>query len=67
LIDIMAHLKTQSSAQLEYTNQVVWLVKFVLLMPATNAVLEWIASALRKIKDYLRMYMHLWDKHAWIT
>ena len=56
-IDIVAHFKSQSSAQLEYISQVVRLVKFVLLMPATNAVSERSASALRKIKNYLRTSM----------
>ena len=33
------------------------LVKFVLLMPAANFVSEWSASALRRIKTYLRSTM----------
>ncbi len=42
------------SSQVLYLNQVALVIKFVLLMPATNAVSERSASALRRIKTYLR-------------
>ena len=55
--DVHAHFSSLSSAQLALMPQVVLLVKFVLLMPATNAVSERSASAMRRIKTYLRSTM----------
>ena len=55
--DVHAHFSSLSSAQLALMPQVVLLVKFVLLMPATNVVSERSASAMRRIKTYLRSTM----------
>ena len=55
--DIHAHFTSLSPAQLALMPQVVLVVKFVLLMPATNAVSERSASAMRRIKTYLRSTM----------
>lgn len=53
--DVHKHLK---SSQLSLIlSQVAKLVKLVLLMPATNAVSEQSASAMRRIKTYLRSSM----------
>ena len=55
--DIHRHLKLLSSSQLGLISQVAKLAKLVLLMPATNAVSEQRASAMRRIKTYLRSSM----------
>ena len=55
--DVHAHFTSLSSAQLSLMSQVVLLVKLVLLMPATIAVSERSASAMRRIKTYLRSTM----------
>ena len=55
--DIHRHFQSMPSSQVLYLNQVALLVKFVLLMPATNAVSERSASAVRRIKTYLRTTM----------
>ena len=43
--------------QLCLVSQVTFLVKLILLMPATNAVSERSASAMRHVKTYLRSTM----------
>ncbi len=55
--DICNHLRSLSPSQLAFVSQVALLVKLVLLMPATNAVSERSASAMRRIKTYLRTSM----------
>ena len=56
-LDVLSHLKSLSASQLTYIQQVVNLAQLVLLMPATNAVSERSASAMRRIKTYLRTSM----------
>ena len=55
--DIHKHFQSLPSSQVLLLNQVALLVKFILLMPATNAVSERSASAMRRIKTYLRSTM----------
>ena len=55
--DVLKHLKSLSPAQRNLIPQVIQLAKLVLLMPATNAVSERSASAMRRIKTYLRTSM----------
>ena len=55
--DIHSHMKSPSSPQQALISQVVCLLKFVLFMPATNAVSERSASAICRIKTYLRTSM----------
>ena len=50
-------MKSMSSPQQALISQVVRLLKFVLLMPATNAVSERSASAMCQIKTYLTTSM----------
>ena len=50
-------LRNVTSALHRLISQVMLLVKFVLLMPATNAVSKRSASAMRHIKAYLRSTM----------
>ena len=52
--DIHKHFQSLPASQLSFMSQVTRLIKFILLMAATNAVSEWSASATRKIKTYLR-------------
>ena len=55
--DVHKHFKFLNPSQLSFITQVVKVVKFVLLMPATNAVSERSASAVRRLKTYLRSTM----------
>ena len=55
--DIHKHFKILDHNQHLLMPQVVKVVKLVLLMPATNAVSERSASAMRRIKTYLRSTM----------
>ena len=55
--DIYKHLRGLSLSHHALVSQVMRLVKFVLLMPATNAMSERSASAMRRIKTYLRTSM----------
>ena len=55
--DIHKHVQCLSSAQQILISQMVKLVMFVLLMPATNAVSERTASAMHRLKTYLRTSM----------
>lgn len=55
--DIHRHFQSMSSSQVVYLNQVALVIKFVLLMPATNAVSQRSASAVQRIKTYLRTTM----------
>ena len=52
--NIHKHFQNLLQSQVALLSQVSLLVKFVLLMPATNAVSERSASAMRRIKTYLR-------------
>ena len=54
--DIHQHFQSLPHSQILLLSQVA-LVTFVLLMPATNAVSERSASAMRRIKSYLRTTM----------
>ena len=53
--DIHKHFCALSSPQVLLLPEAATLIKFVLLMPATNAVSERSASALQRIKTYLRL------------
>ena len=55
--DICKHIKTLPTSHHVLISQVVHLVKLILLMPATNAMSERSASAMRRIKTYLRTTM----------
>ena len=55
--DVHEHFKSLNPGQLSFIAQVVKVVKLVLLMPATNAVSERSASAVRRLKTYLRSTM----------
>ena len=55
--DIHRHFKELSSSEIMLVSEVAKILKFVLLMPAMNAVSEWSASAMRRIKNYLRSTM----------
>lgn len=56
-LDICKHVKALSPSHRVLISQVIRLVKLVLLMPATNAISERSASAMRRIKTYLRASM----------
>ena len=51
--DIHQHFKSLPDSQIRYLNQVVLVVKFILLMPSTNAISERSISAVCRIKNYL--------------
>ena len=51
--DIHQHFKSLSTMQLSLVSQVTFLVKLILLMPATNTVSEHSASAMCHVKTYL--------------
>ena len=55
--DIVQHVCTLSLGMRMSITQVCTLVRLLLVMPATNAVGERSASALRKVKTYLRTTM----------
>ena len=55
--DIHKCFQSLPPAQLSLLSQVSLLVKLIALMPATNAVSERSASALRRVKTYLRSSM----------
>ena len=52
--DVHKHFKSLNPSQLSFITQVVKVVKFVLLMLAINAVSERSASAVQRLKTYLR-------------
>lgn len=54
LNDVVAYLKNLSSVTVDYFSEVFNLVRLILVVPATNAVSERSASALRRLKTYLR-------------
>ena len=51
--DIHKHFQSLPASQLSLLSQVTCLIKFVFLIPATNASSEQSASAMRRIKTYL--------------
>ena len=55
--DIVEKFKSLSQAEQSHFSEVVYLLRLLLAMPATNAVSEHSASALRLIKTYLRTSM----------
>ena len=55
--DIHRHFQALPQSEVMLLSEVAKLIKFVLLMPATNAVSERSASAMRQIKTYLRSTM----------
>ena len=55
--DIHQHFKSLSTMQLSLVSQVTFFVKLILLMPATNAVLERSALAMCRVKTYLHSTM----------
>ena len=57
--DIVQHVCTLSLGMRMSITQVCTLVHLLLVMPATNAVSERSASALRKVKTYLRTTIRL--------
>ena len=57
IYNIHQHFKSLPDSQIRYLNQVVLVVKFILLMSSTNAVSESSASAVRRIKTYLHTTM----------
>ena len=58
LCEVIEYMKSLSPAMQSGISEVVKLLTLILVMPATNAVSERSASALRRIKTYLRTTMH---------
>ena len=52
--NIHKHFQSSPQSQVSLTSQVSLVIKFVFLMPATNAVSDWRASAMCRIKTYVR-------------
>lgn len=57
LQDVVAYMKTFSTAELAIYSEVITLLKLILVNPSTNAVSERTFSAMRRIKTYLRSTM----------
>ena len=57
LPDIVEYFRSLSPAHRSCMSEVCTLLKLVLVIPATNAVSERSASALRRVKSYLRSTM----------
>ena len=55
--NIHQHFKSLPDFQIRYLNQVVLVVKFILLMSSTNAISERSISAVWRLKTYLRTKM----------
>ena len=53
LNDVVAYLRNLPGVAVNYFN----LVKLLFVVPATNAVREYSASALKRLKTYLRVYV----------
>ena len=53
LIEIRDHFKSFSPAQRSCMSEIFTLLKLIMVIPATNAVSERSASALRRVKTYL--------------
>lgn len=58
LCEVVEYMKSLSPAMQSGISEVVKLLKLILVMPAMNAVSERSASALRRVKTYLRTTMH---------
>ena len=58
LCEVVEYVKLLSPAMQSGMSEVVKLLTLILVMPATNAVSERSASALRRVKTYLRTTMH---------
>lgn len=56
--EVMNYVKSMSPAMQSGMSEVMKLIKLILIMPATNAISERSASALRRVKTYLRTTMH---------
>ena len=56
--EVIKYVKSMSPAMQNGMSEVMKLIKLILIMPATNAVSERSASALRRVKTYLRTTMH---------
>ena len=57
LLDIKSHISGLSSGSRSSMSEVCKLLKILMVMPCTNAVSERSASALRRVKTYLRTTM----------
>ena len=57
LLEVRDHFAKLSSAQRSFMSEICVLLNLILVIPATNAVSERSASALRRIKTYLRSTM----------
>ena len=57
IFDIRNHLQQLTAAERTLLNEVVTVMKLVLVMPATNATSERSFSAMRRVKSYLRSTM----------
>ena len=56
--EIHKHFQVLPRSHISLLSQVGIIVKFILLMPATNAVSERSVSAMHRIKTYLHTTMH---------
>lgn len=57
LLDIVEHFRSLSPAHRSCISEICKLLRLILVIPATNAVSERSASALRRVKSYLRSTM----------
>ena len=57
IIKLIQHIKSLDNSMQLLLNEVVALVRLILVLPATNAVSERSLSALRRIKTYMRATM----------
>ena len=57
LLEVRDHFTAMSLAQRGFMSEICILLKLILVIPATNAVSERSASALRRVKTYLRSTM----------
>ena len=57
IFDVRDYLQQLTSAEQALLNEVVIIMKLILVMPATNASSERSSSALRRVKSYLRSTM----------
>ena len=57
VFEIKEYIKNLTQAQRDLLDQVVTILKLILIMPATNATSERSFSALRRVKTYLRSTM----------
>ena len=55
--DILKYLRNISSAQRTFLFEICIIAKLILVMPATNAIIEGSFSALHEVKTYLRSTM----------